>query len=398
MDSMLTKSNQLVEALVLSTHTMGYGVIKSLGIMRVPITAVYYNHTDMGYLSKYVKESIKSPHPEKNEDDFVELLIKIGKRKNRPILIPANDETLVPVAKFRSDLERYFIVACPEYNTMLNYISKENTYKIAEEIGIPIPKTYKPESLDDLILISKQIDFPCIVKPMQSHLYYGLFKRKMLVVNDLKEMEKEYNRIIENGLGCVIQEYIPGDERQGYNFNSYRYSDSSVIQFMSNKIRYSEGGIGIPTCVISTPNIDVVSEQGLKLLNYLSYTGYSCIEFKFDSRDGKYKLMEMNGRHNRSTLLALKCGINFPWIEYADLTLNKKFSKIDYKTEIYWIDFYRDLESLPKRLIKEKYSVISFFKPYLSKKVFSEISFTDLKPTFKRFYDAVTIIISKIFK
>ena len=76
--------------------------------------------------------------------------------------------------------------------------------------------------------------------------------------------------------------------------------------------------------------------------------------------------------------------------------MHKKFSEIDYKTGIYWIDFYKDLESFPKRLIKEKYSVVSFFKPYLSKKVFSEISFTDLKPTFKRFYDAVTIVLSKI--
>ena len=61
-------------AIVLSTHIMGLGVIRALGIMGVPIMAVYYNKGDMGYFSKYVKEKIYAPHPEKDEDRFIDLL------------------------------------------------------------------------------------------------------------------------------------------------------------------------------------------------------------------------------------------------------------------------------------------------------------------------------------
>jgi len=61
-------------AIVLSTRTIGLGVIRALGIMGVPIIAVYYDKGDMGYLSKYVKEKVYAPYLEKAEDQFIDLL------------------------------------------------------------------------------------------------------------------------------------------------------------------------------------------------------------------------------------------------------------------------------------------------------------------------------------
>ncbi len=60
--------------------------------------------------------------------------------------------------------------------------------------------------------------------------------------------------------------------------------------------------------------------------------------------------MEMNGRHNRSGLLAVKCGINFPWIEYQGL-INQDFIKnytndYDYPTDIGLMKFGTSFISL----------------------------------------------------
>jgi D-aspartate ligase len=71
----------------------------------------------------------------------------------------------------------------------------------------------------------------------------------------------------------------------------------------------------VPSVVISK-DINGVIESGRKILQASSYDGYSCTEFKKDIRDGKYKLMEINGRHNHSALLSIRCGINFLLIEY----------------------------------------------------------------------------------
>ena len=88
-------------AIVLSTHTMGLGVIRSLGEKGVPIIAVYYDRADMGYLSRFVKEKIYAPHPDKDEQQFINLLTDISKRFSGGVLIPTNDETLVAVSKYK---------------------------------------------------------------------------------------------------------------------------------------------------------------------------------------------------------------------------------------------------------------------------------------------------------
>ena len=137
-------------SIVLGTHTMGYGVIRALGIMNIPIIAVYYEKADMGYLSKYVKHKIKTVAPQEKEEEFINCLLDLGRNFGRGLLIPTNDETLVAVSKNLDTLENQFIVAVPDYNTTLKFISKEITYKIAENIGIPFPKTFEPANVKDL--------------------------------------------------------------------------------------------------------------------------------------------------------------------------------------------------------------------------------------------------------
>jgi len=392
------KTSNLKPAVVLAAHTMGYGVIRSLGLKRVPLIAIYYDNKDIGYLSKYVMHSTRAPHPKENEFEFVSLLLNLGKNLERPVLIPSNDETLIAVSKFKKDLENYYYVACPDHETVLKYINKSETYKIAEELGIPHPKTFRPHSLQHLERISENVLYPCIVKPIQSHIYYDIFKLKMRVVKNPKEMKNEYLKAAEKNIECLIQEFIPGSEDKGYNFNSYRYSDNTLIKFTSKKIRYSDDGLGIPTCVVSFPNNQEITEQSSKLLSYLQYVGFSCIEYKFDSRDKKYKLMDINGRHNRSTLLALKCGINFPWIEYCDLVFKEKMIEPEYKPNIYWIDLFKEIENLPQRLFRKKFSLLSFIRPYFKDKIFADIDLRDIRPFIKRIWDAFSLLLLKLHK
>lgn len=129
-------------AIVLGTHTMGYGVIRALGTRNIPIWAVHYKKAEMGYLSKYVKHKIKSVSPKENEEEFINCLMELSKNMGKGLLIPTNDETVVAVSRNLKALKNRFIVAAPDYNTAIKFISKEIIYKIAENIGIPFPRTF----------------------------------------------------------------------------------------------------------------------------------------------------------------------------------------------------------------------------------------------------------------
>ncbi|MDW7679970.1 MAG: hypothetical protein SCK70_05365, partial [bacterium] len=166
---MRTKVTKLIPAVVLTSHTMGLGVIRALGKMGVPIIVFYYEKFDFGYLSKYVQKKHLIPHPEKFEEQFIKQLIDQAQKNERNLLIPVDDATVIIVSKYKRLLEKYYIVACTEFEITDLFINKEKTYRLAEKINIPAPKTLIPKSVRDLETLTNSILFPCLVKPSYSH-------------------------------------------------------------------------------------------------------------------------------------------------------------------------------------------------------------------------------------
>ncbi len=401
----------MVPAIVLSSHTIGLGVIRALGIMGVPIIAVYYEKHDMGYVSKYVKEKIYAPHPEKYEDQFIDLLMEYAARFSGSLLIPADDTTLTAVARHKILLERHYKVACTEWKITEQFIDKKYTYALADNIGVPSPKTIVPESLEDVERYGKSIEYPCIVKPCQSHRYFQVFRKKMVRVENFDQMLSAYKQATDAGMEVMLQEFIPGDDTQGVNYNSYFRDGEPLVEFTAEKVRLSPPEFGVPRVAINK-DIPEIIEPGRKILQALGFYGYSCTEFKKDARDGVYKLMEVNGRHNRSALLSVRCGINFPWIEYEHLILGKQPSTNSYRSgiyplgkkatseisnRVYWIDEFKDVIHSTKYCIKERYSLIQYIRPYIKPHIFATFDWKDPMPFIKRCFDLIKKVFSTKF-
>jgi len=382
----------MLPAIILSSHTAGLGVIRALGIKGVPIVSVYYDKNDMGYVSKYVKERVLAAHPEQHEEHFIGQLMDYAKKKGKGLVIPADDATLSVVSKHKSVLEKYHIVACPDWNITERIIDKKHTYALAERIGIPLPRTIVPKSLDELEQYGKSIDYPCLVKPCESHRYYEVFKRKMVRVENIVDLVSAYIQATDQGLEVMLQEYIPGEDDRGVNYNSYWCDGEPLVEFTAEKVRLSPQGFGVPSVVISK-EIPEVLEAGRMILKAMGYSGFSCTEFKKDTRDGVYKFMEVNGRHNRSASLAMKCGINYPWIEYQHLVDGKIPAVSTYSHGIYWIDEFRDAYRYVEQCRKGRFSLIHQIRPYLKSNVFAVFDLRDLKPFIKRCIDMMNTLV-----
>jgi predicted ATP-grasp superfamily ATP-dependent carboligase len=376
----------MIPAVVLSSHVIGLAVIRALGMMGVPIISVYYEENDIGFVSKYVRERVKAPHPERDEEGFLRVLMEQGDPTLRRILMPADDATLTIVSKNKKYLETCYIVACVEPLIKEKFINKKYTYEIAEKIGIPSPRTAVLNSADDVEYYSKSIGFPCLIKPCQSHLYFELFRTKMVRVHNIDEAMLEFEKATNAGIEVMLQELIPGDDSRGVNYNSYVWNDEALVEFTAEKVRLSPPAFGVPRVVISK-DIPEIIEPGRRILKALGFYGYSCTEFKKDARDGVYKLMEVNGRHNRSGMLALRCGINFPWIEYCHLLGGDIQKPSKYEKGIFWIDEFNDLYRSIQFAGKERYSLYDYARPYLKAHVFATFSLDDPKPFFRRCFN-----------
>lgn len=366
-------------AIVLSTDIMGLAVIRALGAMGVPIIAVHYASSDMGYLSKYAKEKVYAPHPEKAEDQFIDLLIRCAAHFGGGLLIPASDETLTTVSRHKDLLEQHYIVACTEWKITELFIDKRYSYALADAVGVPAPKTVVPRSIAGLKRYAQTIQYPCLIKPRQSHRYYELFKTKMVRVDNLDQMVAAYQQAADAGLEVMLQEIIPGDDSHVVNYNSYFWNGEPLVEFTAQQIRKAPPEWGSPRVVMSK-DIPEVIEPGRSILRAMGFYGYSCTEFKKDPRDGVYKLMEVNGRHNRSSILAVRCGLNFPWLQYKHLVRGELPSPSHYRTGVYWIMLDKDVRCSAKYYRKERYPLFQYFRPYFRPHVFDVFDWKDPKP------------------
>ena len=102
------------------------------------------------------------------------------------------------------------------------------------------------------------------------------------------------------------------------NYNAYVSDGRPAVEVTAQKLRLSPPQMGFPRVVVSKEVPEVI-EPGRQLLSAMGFHGFANIEFKKDPRDGTYKLMEVNGRHNNSGMLSVRAGVNFPWIMYRHL-------------------------------------------------------------------------------
>jgi len=386
---MFKNKKQLTPVIILSAHTMGLGVIRSLSNQGIPIYVVTYTKSDMGQASRFVEKYFILENPEDSAERFIKSIIQIGKNFNKPILIPADDASLKIVSQNKDLLSEYFKIACSDWSIIEKIIFKQYTYKIAERIGVPVPVSIILGKESDLLYALQKLKFPCILKPFESHTFYEKFNKKMILVDNQYHLEEEYLKAFKTGAKLMLQEYIPGDFTSGVNYNSYAVNGEIKKDFLAKKVRMSDDGFGIPTAVVSgNMNFDIASHSK-RLLKELNYTGYSCIEYKYDQRDFQYKLMEINGRYNRSVLLSLKCGINFPLLEYQSLLGEKIDNQNKYKTGVFWIDEYKDMQCNFKKLITGRLKISSFLGPYLKSNVKAVFNVSDLRPFFKRIIQGI---------
>ncbi len=370
-------------AIVLDGYTAALGVVRALGSMGVPMIMMHYEEKDLGHVSKYIKDSIIAPHPEREEAQFIDLLMEYSDRFKGGVLFPVRDEALVAVARNKDKLKNHYLIACPEWSIVSQYIDKKHTYALAEASGVPAPKTIVPQSIDDVENYSQTVNFPCLVKPSQSHLFYEHFMCKMFPVDNAEQMISIYQQAEAAGIEVMLQEIIPGDDTAVVNYNAYFDAGQPLVEFTSEHIRNAPPLWGSPRVALSKSIPEIIG-PGRKLLQAMGFYGYACTEFKKDARDGEYKLMEVNGRHNLSTLLAVRCGINFPWLQYRHLVENELPTGHNFKTGIYWIDITRDIGYSIKYLRQEKYSIKQYLRPYFSKHVFAIFDLKDLKPFIRR--------------
>jgi predicted ATP-grasp superfamily ATP-dependent carboligase len=117
-----------------------------------------------------------------------------------------------------------------------------------------------------------------------------------------------------------MQEYIPGDTECGWMCNGY-FGKASECHglFTANKIR-QVSSTGLCSLAVCLPNPTVI-EQTRRLMQGVGYQGACGVGYRYDSRDGQYKIHDVNPRISGVLrLFRASNGMDVARMCYLDLT------------------------------------------------------------------------------
>lgn len=355
-------------SVVLGGYVNAYSIVRELySTTNDPIIVI--NHKkDVASFSNKVTHFVKCNLSSKT---LKEELLVLSKSYSKLILFCTRDLHLEIINEIREDISDFCFVPFNSNNLKLN-LDKSFQYKKCAELGIPFPKTSSLEFTKDLEQLFN-FPYPFLVKPSTRQDFTTNVFRSLVVDNEiqLKTYIPKLSSLIESGISFLVSEIIPGDGSNIYSYMAYRTKKGEIVNEWIGKkeTQYPDDfGIFSSATISSEPE---VLKQGRKLLNGLNLFGINQPEFKYDYRDGKFKLMEINLRSMMWNRVGFLAGVNIhhtQWLDAKNLPILKKEKKSSsssflymyFKHELVCILFRKKYFKQYFKVLLKKYSVIYF--------------------------------------
>lgn len=368
-------------ALILGMFETGLGVARSLGQSGISVFGFDYKK-DIAFYSKYIKAKI-CPHPLLQEAEFISFMISFGRKsKLKPVIFITSDSFLTAVSRNRGQLMPFFLFNLPTESLINKISNKYYQYKLAEQTGTPLPKTYVPETLDQVEELKHLLPYPVLIKALDVNEWRAKVNGsvKGFVANNAESFCKQITPLLKNNIKLVIQEIIEGPDTNHFKYCAYYSKDGkSLCEFTLQKIRQNPIHFGVGSVVKSIRYEDLIA-AGRKLFQSIGYVGIGSAEFKLDKKDGLLKLIEINPRYWQQNYLSTACGMNFPFIDYQVMTSINLAPLTSFKTGIKWINFYMDFDSFLRYRKEKTITYREWRKSLKGEKVYSDFCWDDMIP------------------
>jgi D-aspartate ligase len=273
------------------------GAIRSLGRVGVPVYAITEDRLTPAAVSRYLgKRFIWPTTGSESAERLLDGLATLMQRVGRPtIVIPTDDEATTLVAENASEIPHLIAPPIrPDLPRML--ASKRGLYELCQQVGVPTPRASFPSSVDDVQAFAESGSFPIVVKNVDPwvRLEVHAVGSSTLVrtAAELATLALDWPEPPH----VMLQEYLPGEFAEDWIFHGYCGVDSLCRPaFTGVKLRSWPPKGGITTYGRTAPNPEL-RDRSTRLLRRLGYRGIVDLDWRFDRRDGLYKLLDFNPR------------------------------------------------------------------------------------------------------
>lgn len=362
----------------INAYSVARAFHEQYGIISIAIAKDVLGATDNSkIIDFYVDENLT------DINHFIESMRELGndlkEEGKTAILIGTKDDYVDLIIKSKEELKDLFIIPYIDETLKNSLINKENFYKLCEEMNVDIPKTKILSK--DMEITDFGITYPIVIKPSNPVLFWSDRFEGMEKIY-IAQNKKDFIRIVRLIYSTyyddtlIIQEYIPGDDSSIWTPSFYCDRNKKVKMMALGHVLLEEH---VPTAIgndaaIIMQYVEEPMEKIKSFLEKIEFTGFCNCDCKYDYRDGKYKLFEVNIRQGRSNYSVTAACSNIAKLLVEDRVQKKDLPLIKQTKELYWhlipnsivFKYVKDenLKNRVKELIKEGEEVNTFDYPY----------------------------------
>jgi D-aspartate ligase len=348
-------------ALVVGGDYQGLGIARSLGRRNVPV-AVIDDETSIARASRYVRHHRRVHDLREPDAALHELLaMKRDYALDGWVLYPTREETVALIARRGEELAGFRLPgpspACVEIAW-----DKRKTYATARRLGVSAPRSWatdreRLDSAEDLPL-----EFPVVLKPaIKEHFFYAT-GAKAWRADDPTELRQKLaaaTKVAGDG-EIIVQELIPGDGRRQFAYCALFRGDEAAAEMTVRRWRQHPSDFGRASTFVETVDVPEIVESSRRFLRAQNYHGLVEIEYKYDTRDKTYKLLDVNARTWGYHTLGAAAGVDFPYVHFRERT-GAPVDTMRARTGVCWVRMLTDVPNALRDVLSRSASL----RPYL---------------------------------
>ena len=296
---------------------------RSLGKKGCRVVVTAKQEISLASCSRFCSQGFSTPDPLLDGAKYSKAIIEIVKKEKIDVVFPMSEVSIHLLNEIRNQLPSRVILACSTSDKMAAVSNKSLLFRLASRVQVPIPHTLHLQSAADLSEVIEQINhYPVVIKPAMSRIPKdaGFLFGGVRYAKSREELKNLYATIDVLRYPPMIQERIEGP---GTGLFTLYDGNKHLALFSHRRLREKPPSGGVSVFSESAPLDEEMVEYSRRLLSAVGWQGVAMVEFKRDLRDGKAKLMEINGRFWGTLQLAISCGVDFPAL-YLDFLQGKK--------------------------------------------------------------------------
>jgi len=280
------------------------------------------------------------------DDSLCKKLDDLAASTERLVVFATSDDHVNSLDRLRGRLAKNIVIPFREGTARLQ--DKVLQYEACERLGVPYP-AYKLLSKDTGWEVSRGLRLPVIVKPTERMDIGNRDVPRNAIVADWDEMARLWDKLapaLDAGVAFLACEIVPGPSTNIYAYVAHRSADRGIVnEWCGRKLSQAPDDYGVFS-IASNERVAEVLDQGRRLVDGLDLTGFCQPEFKFDPRDGTYKLMEINLRSMMWNRVGTLSGVPLHYSQFLE-ACGHDVPRYEQATErLYFINLASELVNL----------------------------------------------------